>query len=261
MSSKIIDEVLNNMSIEAILSDLGLTKNKGAVYLAALEIGTGSAQEIAKKAVLPRTTVHEILQHLVALGLVSFVTRGRARTYTAESPQKLNSLLKEKERRLEGVLPELATLLNTSGIKPKVRYYEGLEGVKTVFEDTLTVSNKILLGILSMEDLYVIPGKEFMDYYVERRVKMGIKLRVMRSETKEVEEVWPTSTRENREMHYAPKEMLFPMTIYLYDKKAAIIATQKENFGMIIESEDFNLTLRNLFEVMWQVTRVGKRKD
>ncbi len=47
----------------------------------------------------------------------------------------------------------------------------------------------------------------------------------------------------------------------LYDNKAGIVGTQKENFGMIIESADLHRTMTNLFEVMWQITRVGKRVD
>ena len=258
-----IKEVKYNlyMSIESILSELGLTKNKGAVYVAALEVGTGTAAEIALKAKLQRTTTHEILQHLVTLGLVSLVTKGRTRIYTAEPPHKLKTILRDKEKNLDSVLPELNSLLNTSGVKPKVKFYEGLEGIKTVFEDTLTVKNKLLCGILSMRDLYQIPGKEFMDDYVARRIAAGIKLRVVRSAQNEVEETWPFSIQENRELHYAPAEMIFPMTIYLYDDKVGIIGTEKENFGMIIESEDFYRTQKNLFETLWQVTRVGKRKD
>ncbi len=249
------------MTITSILSDLGLSKSRGTVYLSALETGTGSAIDIAKKAGLPRTTVHEILQNLVALGLVSFVTKGRTRIYTAEPPQKLKMLLKDKERKLESVLPELTSLLSTAGIRPKVRFYEGVEGVKTVFEDTLTVKGKLLRGILSMEDLYEIPGKEYMDDYVERRVGAGIKLNVIRSEGTEVEETWPASLKESRELHYAAKGMAFPMTTYLYDNKVGIIGTQKENFGMIIESKDFYITQMNLFEVLWQVTKVAKKID
>lgn len=249
------------MNIEKILAELGLTKSKGAVYLAALNVGTGSVQDIAKVAHLPRTTVHEILQHLSVLGLVGFITKGRTRIYNVQPPIKLKALLKEKERRLETVLPELALLFNTKGIRPRVRFYDGIEGIKTVFEDTLTVSNKLLLGILSMEDLYKIPGKDFMDYYVKERVGAEIKLRVIRSQAKEIEETWPSSGKENRELRYASEEMIFPMTIYLYDNKVGLIGTQKENFGMIIESSDFYQTMKNLFDVMWQVTRVSPKVD
>lgn len=249
------------MDIFNTLDDFGLTKNKGRVYLAVLEIGSGSIFEIAKKVNLPRTTVHEIMQNLLSLGLVTYITKGRTRIYSAEPPAKLKNILQEKERGIEKIMPELLSLINTSGKRPAVKMYEGIEGIKTVFNDTLAVRDKHLRGILSMEDLYKVPGKKFMDAYVEKRINAGIRLRVIRSEAKEVEETWPTSERETRTMHYAPEDMIFPMTIYIYDKKVALIGTEKENFGMIIESEDFNLTLKNFFEVMWQVSRLGKKVD
>lgn len=249
------------MNIQKVLDEFGLEKNKGKVYLAALGVGSGTTQEIATKASLPRTTVHEILQQLIALGLMSYLTKGRTRTYSPQPPEKLRSILKTKDQLLTAALPELASLLNTKGIRPRIQFFEGAAGVKTVFEDTLTVRNKILNGILSMEDLYKIPGKNFMDAYVEQRIAAGIKLRVIRSETKEVEETWPASNKENRELHIAPADMVFPMTIYIYDNKVGIIGTQKENFGMIIESEDFYNSLNNLFEVLWQVTRVASKKN
>lgn len=248
------------MHLEKILDEFGLTKNKGAVYIAALQIGSGSTQDISFKVQMPRTTVHEILQHLVSLGLVSYVTSGRRRIYTAEPPKKIESLILEKQLKLESAMPELLSLYNTKGTRPKVQYYEGIHGIKTVFEDTLRVKNKVLLGILSMEDLYKIPGKDFMDDYVRRRVGAGIKLRVVRSEIKEVEEAWPASNEENRELHYAPANIIFPMTVYIYDNKVGIIGTQRENFGMIIESVDFYNTIRNLFEIMWQISKVAKKQ-
>ncbi|MBI4281563.1 helix-turn-helix domain-containing protein [Candidatus Uhrbacteria bacterium] len=249
------------MNLEKTLEEFGLEKSKGSVYLAALAVGTGSAQDVAKKAELPRTTAHEILQQLVGMGLVNFITKGRSRIYSVEHPEKLKKIFEERKRKLDAVLPELSSLFNIKGTRPRVRFYDGAPGVRTVFDDTLTVKDKKLYGILSMADLYKIPGKAFMDDYVEKRVRAGIRLRVIRSAAKEIEETWPTSAKENREMHYAPAEMIFPMTIYIYDNKVGIIGTEKENFGMIIESEEFFQTLKNLFEVLWQVTRVGKRRD
>jgi hypothetical protein len=54
-------------------------------------------------------------------------------------------------------------------------------------------------------------------------------------------------------------ELLFPMTVYLYDKKVVTIGTEKEPFGMIIESADFFQTMKNLFDVLWQVSRAGRK--
>ncbi len=261
MLSKIIVIKFKNMSIQTILNEIGLNKSKGDVYLAALETGRGSVIEIAKKANLPRTTVHEILQTLNKMGLVSYIAKGRGKIYIAEKPNKLLNILKAKQIKLEKALPELTSLLNTKGLLPKARLYEGIEGIKTIFEDTLTTSDKLLRGILSMEDLYQIPGKDFMNDYVDKRIKAGIKLKVIRSKQKEVEETWNASTKENRELHYASDDFVFPMTTYIYDDKVALIGTEKENFGMIIESEEFYKTLLNLFEITWQVTKVAKKID
>ena len=131
-----------NMKLEKFLQEFGLSKSKADVYIASLQVGTGSAADIAMTVNLPRTTTHEILQQLVSLGLVSYIMIGRTRMYSAEKPTKLKNILQEKERHLEGVLPELLSLYNTSGTRPKIRRYDGVAGIKTVFEDTLTVSDK-----------------------------------------------------------------------------------------------------------------------
>lgn len=249
------------MENRKILEQLGLEGKKADVYLAALQLGSASAQEIAKRAGLKRPTVVEILEGLVSRGLMSFVTEKRTRIFTVEPPRKLLALAEEQERQARSILPSLEALYGRSTSRPRVQFYEGIEGVKTVYEDTLTTTSKSLRAILSMQDLYEIPGKEYMQENVRRRIEVGIQLQVIRSEQKEVEGTWPASKKELRELHLAPPGMIFAMTMYLYDDKVALIGTQKENFGLIIHSKDLFDMQSNLFETLWQVTRVAKAID
>ena len=159
---------------------------------------------------------------------------------------------------MQDILPQLKSFQQSKGKRPTIRMYEGIEGVKAVFEDTLTSRYKTLLGILSMADLYKIPGKKYMDHYVERRIAKDYSLRVIRSEQKDIEETWPSSTSELRSLRYAPQGIIFPMTMYIYDQKVGIIGTEKEAFGTIIESADFYQTQKNLFEIVWDVSRQVK---
>lgn len=55
--------------------------------------------------------------------------------------------------------------------------------------------------------------------------------------------------------------MIFNLSIYLYDNKVAFFGTTKEPYAMLVESDDLHQTLLNLFEVLWQVTRVQKAVD
>ena len=102
-----------------------------------------------------------------------------------------------------------------------------------------------------MYDLFEIPGQSYMQQYVKERIAKGYLLRVIRSKPKEVSETWPTSATERRELRYAPNDMVFENTTYIYDDKVTLISTSKENFGMIIESREYAQTMRNLFEALW----------
>lgn len=239
------------------LEQFGWENKKARIYLAALELGEAKANAIAKKAGLSRPTVYDILEKLSQEGLISFYEKRGVRYFIAENPEAIARQLQARQSALTGLLPQLKSVYNTLEAKPRIRFYEGLVGVKAIFEDTLTVRDKFLAGILSMADLYKTPGKKFMDDYVSRRIQAKIKLRVIRSQQKEVEETWPSSAKENRELRYSPEGMIFPETIYVYDNKVGIIGTQKENFGLIIESDDFHQTQENLFKALWDVSRPG----
>src|SRR5690606_9032480 len=151
----------------------------------------------------------------------------------------------------ETLLPELRSLHNRAGGKPRVRYYQGPEGIKIVLNDTLTASDKMLLGILSMRDLFEVPGRDWMDDLVRRRIEAGVFLRVIRSPVKDIANVWPQSATDLREVRFTSPDFVFTMTSYIYDNKVAIISSRRENFGMTIESEEFAMMQRNLFEVFW----------
>ncbi len=246
------------MDIKQAVEHLGLEGKKADVYLAALQLGPASAQEIAKRAGLKRPTVVEVLEGLVQRGLVSVMREKRTRIFTAEPPRKLLASIEEQERQARLVLPDLEALYGKSRSRPSVQLYEGVEGIKTVYEDTLTTTTKTLRAILSMQDLFVVPGRDYMEDYIQRRVDAGITLQVIRSEQKEVEKIWKASRKERRELHLAPASMVFAMTMYLYDDKVALIGTAQENFALIIRSKDFFEMQSHLFETLWQVTRVVK---
>lgn len=246
---------IRNMELENKLERFGITGKQAKIYLAVLELGTAKAFAVAKKAGVARPTAYDLLNKLVQDGLVSFFDKGGVRYYRAEDPERIRDHLLDSERAFERLLPELHSIWNATAAKPAIRFYEGLNGIKGVLEDTLTARDKRISGILSVVDLFDVPGKEFMETYVARRVEAGIRLRVVRSRPKEVgKEYWPTDRGALRELRYAPAPMVFSMTTYVYDDKVSLISSQKENFGMIIESREFHQNMNHLFDGLWQVS-------
>lgn len=240
------------------LMALGLTETESRFYLAALELGQASVREISEKAGLTRTSAYDIYARLLDQKLVAEVANdsGRAILVTAEPPEQLRSMFEQRRRRLSDLLPELESLHNRSRSKPRIRFYQGLEGIKAVMEETLTCHGKKLLGILSMRDLYQVPGRAWMDDLVQRRIEAGVSLRVIRSPCNDVHPHWPESHHDLRELRYAPAGFACSMTTYIYDEKVAFISSRQEHFAMTIESAEFMAMQTNLFEVLWQACSV-----
>lgn len=244
------------VDIDRVLVDFGLHQTEARFYLAALELGQAPIREVANKAGISRTNAYDVFTRLLEQRLVSQVQDASSQSMliVAEAPERVLEIIEERRRKLELVLPELRSLHNRSVSKPKVRFYQGPEGIKAVLNETLTCRSKQLLGILSMRDLYEVPGRAWMDDLVKRRIEAGVSLRVVRSHVGDLHQLWPESAADRRTLRYAPVDFVFAMTTYIFDKKVAVISSRQENFAITIESEEFARMQTNLFEILWSAS-------
>lgn len=244
------------MGIEDELNRLGLDSKEARFYLAALELGQAPVRVIADKAGISRTNAYDVLGRLHRKGVVTHVERGTAKRkkrydVVAEDPVRLLSMVEEQRKAADAILPDLRSIFSRSTVRPRIRVYEGPEGIRTVLYDTLNCRSKLLCGILSMRDLLDVPGRAETERYISERVKAGIFLRVLRSREKDTGDIWQTGASELREVRYTPPGLVFTMTTWIYDEKVAIVSSRRENFGMTIESEEFARMQQNLFNVLW----------
>ena len=242
------------MGIDQILAQIGLQETEAKFYLAALELGQASVRDIAAKAGISRTNAYDVFARLLEqragtqVGAASKQDHARCGR-AAGAPSR--AIRCAAQRSSTYCCPSCRSLHNRSSGKPRVRFYQGLEGIKLVLDDTLTARDKKLLGILSMRDLYEVPGREWMDDLVRRRIEGGRFPARHPIAGQGHPEVWPESTADLREVRFASRDFVFTMTSYIYDDKVAIISSRRENFAMTIESEEFAMMQRNLFEVFW----------
>lgn len=237
------------------LRELGLDDKQARFYLAVLEIGEATVRQAADAAGVSRTNAYDILGRLTRRGLLSQIEVGPAHrtVVVATDPQRLIEEWEERGRRLETVVPELRALHRKTGVRPRVRYYAGAEGIRTVLYETLRLPSP-LLGILSMSDLMAVPGEAVMHDYVASRVERGRYLRVIRSREKETEDLWPTDPAALRDTRFAPPGRVFTMTMILGGDTVAVISSRRENFALTTESPEYAELHRNLFEVLWDAS-------
>ena len=245
--------MLNPAFVRA-LEQIGLDGNRARFYLAALEFGEGSIAAVAQRAGIGRTNAYEVVERLVAEGLISRVQRGTRVIVQAQDPFVILRRAEERRRIAAELVPQMRAMHRHIGAKPHVRYFEGVEGITEALYDTLSCRSGELRGILAMAKLLETPGMEVMDRYIGERIKAGLGLKVIRSKLHETDRIWPTSRAENRQLRYAPEALALGMTMYIYDDKVACISSRREHYAVCIESAEFAAFQSTLFEGMWQIS-------
>ena len=235
------------MNLKSILQQFGFSENEISVYLASLELGLSSAQDIAKKAGIKRTTAYSVLDYLVQRGIMSKTEdKGRTR-FLVESPEKLLSMITNLQMEFSKLMPELQAIYNAKPTKPKIVFYEGDLAIQNVYDDTLKESPE---EILEWNTNKFFERTTVDQNYIEKRVKANIKARRMAA----VGSLWHKKHKakdkeELSETLILPKDKFnLDIEVNIYNNKIAFL-NYAENMSVIIESKAIADAMKQVYEL------------
>lgn len=247
--------------INNLLQKLGFSDKEIDVYLSLLKLGSAKAKEISKETDLNRTTIYDLMDSLVRKGLVSKFTKGKTTYFNALDPKRLLTYLdREKEEKIkiidkqkqevDDLLPELISLQDIKGTKPKVQFFEGEKGVREAYEDTLT-SKEIILAYANVQTMHEgLPN--FFPRYYKRRAGKKIFIKAILPQNKLSEERARKDQEEMRETRFLPdKQKTFSPEINLYNNKM-LVASWREKMAVIIESKELVDLQKLIFDLVWE---------
>jgi HTH-type transcriptional regulator, sugar sensing transcriptional regulator len=244
--------------LEKSLEKLGFHEKKAAIYIALLELGEGSVIELAKKTGLKRTTVYNILPEMVQEGLVRTAVKQKHRFFFIENPNNLKQDYQDKIHLIDKILPELRAIHNVIPYKPRITFYEGVGGMKELYQDTLDSlkPGDTILSYTGFRDYYKFMPREYMDWYVEERVRRKIRIRMIVPESETTREIWPQAQSTLREIKIVPQaSWQFSADTEIYANKVALISHTENFMGVILESKEINQMQRMAFEIMWNALK------
>lgn len=244
------------MLLDRNLQKFGLNEKEAKVYLATLQLGSGTILEIAKKAELKRPTVYLILDDLRNKGLITEIPKEKKRLFLAENPEKIKDLIKQKEKAFNDILPLLSAISNVNKEKPQVTFYEGVEAIiNNIYKETWNINEEVLFYAQIKDMLENFP--EVLQNF-EKSIKAG-KVKKARELISDIPEdiEYAHKFKDNYPAHQVrvvPKGYQFFNTDnIIYRNKLAIISLKKNIFAVVIESKDIADTYHKLFNLAWQV--------
>lgn len=145
---------------------LGFADKEAKIYLALLQHGSATAQEVAHMVGLPRPTVHRKLLLLCKRGIIQ--THGEddeGMLFLCEAPERLQTLvhqemqsLEERRRMIDGMMDRLRAMHRSQAKRPHVRYIDTLQGLRTVQRE-FELMGEDILQMVGLETLKVIHGE------------------------------------------------------------------------------------------------------
>lgn len=252
----------------AELLKLGLTDEEARVYLAVLEINGGAVSVIARKAGINRVSCYHTLEKLLKKRLLSQYDKSGVKCFAPEEPEKLEELALEKVNIAKILLPQLKSLTGAMGFKPKIRFYEGQEGVERVFTESLAAKKDLsaeapsgakaeILGYTDLKTVTEFFPAFFRDY-THTRLKRGIKTRYLSPNTAEsvhvIDPFLPKNYDPNLiEILLVNKDQFpFENEVLIFGNTVGIVSLKKEELlGLLVESATFARTMRAVFDLAW----------
>ncbi len=253
---------------EQLFTQLGLSDKEAIVYKVLLEQGKAPANQIITTSKLKRGITYFVLKSLTEKGLISSYEHNKKLYFQIEHPSRLLDLVKAKkeetqtlEHTLKFLLPKLTSQFKIAIDKPTVRYFEGEEGIKEVFEDIYGPKDEPVYGCVDLES-----GEDAVpDYIVKKLVPKRIKNKLMAltffGNSPAAQKLQQNDTNSYRESFLLDKEEYpMPAEIDVYQDRVALLSFKKGEFlGLLIENEDFAQSLRSIFKLAHNLMKEKKK--
>ncbi|MEI6288552.1 MAG: helix-turn-helix domain-containing protein [bacterium] len=248
------------------LIKIGLSEKEAQVYLANLELGQSSVQEIAKKSGVNRTTTYVILNALIKKGLASTYSKDKKIFYVAGDPESLERIftnrkkeIEEQQRYFKNVVEELDLINNKQLDKPAVRFFEGEQGLLScaslIFEGYDQKEKDVMRMIYPKDRLKEVLNINDKQKFRNSRLDKKVKSKVLCTSSEEV-----GGTPDGDRIRIDAKD--FPVTsdIAIYGDNVRIASLGKKLSAILIKDKEIANTLKSLFDLAWESAKARQDK-
>lgn len=240
------------MSLSLILQNLGLDNKEAKIYLALLELGSGTVQEVAKKSGVKRTNIYNFIGPLKEKNIISEVIENEKIILIPENPSILVKRAEKNFQEINTALPELMGIFNTPGGKPKVRYYEGVEGLRKGWDDLLETQTKgaKVYAFSDYEKMFDQFPADWLWYVPETRVKKGIFFYCVAKDGPHGKKIKTKDKKQMRETKLF-KDLQLDTEINIYDNKVLLMSFRRPYTAIIIEDRAIAMSMKSIWQGWW----------
>jgi len=225
----------------------GLDPKEFETYKNLLQLKRATVLQLAKISGEKRTNLYRELESLIAKGLVSEVYEGKKHYFIAESPKKLVDFVNVEREKVKKLLPELESLENRALDRPKIKFYEGKEALKNLY-DAIYQEKGEIMAIGSPDRL--VEDIDFHNAQVAKRVRLSIPARVIYSDSAFARK--RSKIDMLRQVKITKKLRPLDATYMMSGNKLVAFSHKNWVTGVLIENKEIVSGLKAVFDALWE---------
>lgn len=157
-----------------IFQEIGLSPNEAKIYETLIDEGEAAVGVISQKGGIHRRNVYDSINRLIEKGLVFQILGKGENQYKAVDPAKLLEIIREKETKLNSILPDLQKKYDATPHNQEAFIYRGIEGFKNYLRDILRRKKDVYF--IGAKGLWFDPKlKSFLTGFLLEAQRLNIK--------------------------------------------------------------------------------------
>lgn len=246
--------------IISILKQTGINDKQAKVYLAALELGSATIQELSEKSGIKRTSIYNFLEEMKQKRLLTEVRDGKHTLLLPEDPKLLLQQAQQQTNNISILLPKLIDIYNEPGNKPKIRYFQGISGLERAYDD-LIATKETACGFSDYEKMFKVMSQEYLLNFPPRRVKNGIFFNCVAKNGPMGRQIKKWDKKQMRETRLV-NGLELDTEINIYGNKVMLLSFRRPYVGTIIEDSAIALSMKSVWNIVWNgLKNVGGKKS
>lgn len=243
--------------LQQLFEQLGHNKKEALLLDVLFHNDALRAVDLSKKTNIQRTTVYSVLKELQKTGLI-YTTEKYGVTYFASIPPdrlpeyiaRKREQFNEYQTQAEQMLPHILDARNNVSALPKVSFFQGKEGVKQAYEETLISNQEKKIYVFSGPDIvFEQLGQDYVKYYTEKRRRLGIESFQIAPNTHYGQIIQQKDQDYIRQTLLIPTEFSFDTEIVIFDDRIGMFSFSKDTLiAIIIEDIPIANTMKMLFK-------------
>jgi sugar-specific transcriptional regulator TrmB len=235
--------------VDETLQNLGIDEKQIKVYLAALELGKSSIQELSSKSGIKRTSIYNFLEEMKKNDLLLEIKNKNGTWLMPQDPKYLLQKAQTQVKQISAILPNLVNLFNQPSNKPKVTYFQGRRDLERAYDDLIN-AGETTYGFSDYEKMFKAVDNKFLWEIPVRRTEKKIPFYCIAKDDATGRMV-KTKDKEHLRETKLVKNIQLDTEINIYGNKVMMLSFHSPFAGVIIQDRAISQSIKSIWKIMW----------